>query len=115
MPVITTYGAPDCHPNNEIIIQGNRINQFEIYRQPQTVFVIVDLSAVPVMNSAIFRSIFFNFKKPTRFQGFSIIGQKEVDFSLFPFKISFLEKNSPRYNNLLSSENSMLFLPSRKY
>ena len=112
LPIVSVYGAPDSIENKNMLVESQKVSSFEIYRYSDSVFVIVDLSIAPPMKGAIFKSVLFDFKRPVRMNGVKLIGQKLETFTMIPFKVNLIHKDSAMYHSLLSDNDSKLILPS---
>ncbi len=111
LPVIKIYGSPVMQPfNKEVLIEASHYSKFEIYHTPKYIFPIADLSVVEPIQSAIFRSICFQFNESVPMCGIGIIGQKETMYSLMPFKFLPIHKEGRIYNDLLKSANKIKLL-----
>lgn len=112
LPIVTVYGAPDSPENKDMFVESQKVSSFEIYRYNDTVFVIVDLSIAPPMKGAIFKSVLFDFKKPVKMSGVKLIGQKLETYTMIPFQVRLVHKDSAMYHSLLSDNDIKLILPS---
>lgn len=112
LPVVSVYGTP-IDSKDSMIIESQHHSNFEIYRHPNSNFVIVDLSVAPPMHRSIFKGILFDFRQPVNMRGFKIIGleSKGKSLSAIPFEITPIRKNGPKYQGLLIPDGSILTLP----
>ena len=102
LPVISIYGAPGQRKTPEVIIERQEKSNFEIYKNEKSFSCIIDMSVVKSKPGAIFKCILFDFGKPVTLYAIKVIGLDTSIYSLIPFSIETVKRESMLYRKLLS-------------
>lgn len=114
LPAVQVYGDPSSNPfESSVYVEREGSSDFEIFRAPQGVFLIADLSVVEPLKNAIFQSILFDLGEEMPMRGIGLVGEVRPWVDLLSITVRTIRRDGGHYLVLLREEETgpLIVLP----
>ena len=103
LPAVRLYGHRHIDEvTDAVVVESAEGSEFAVLHAPDGLRLVLDLSLVHLPERSILQNLTFDFGQPVPVRTLELVGEVATDWSLLPYAITIVTKDSGRHRSLLS-------------